>query len=176
MTTGFHHIRAVAFDLGGTLMREDYAQTRSLRTMPFAEAALEALAPHALLVLATNSNYSAEHTGALLERLRLRPYIGRIFTSTTAGAMKPHPDYFRHMLNELGLQPDEMVMVGDTYFADISGAKRCGLWTVWLTDAATEAPDADAVISGLRGAPPAIAWLDEVAAQAAENRDRPALP
>lgn len=174
--TGFRHLRAVAFDLGGTLMREDYAQTHSLRTLPFADAALEALAPHATLVVATNSNYSAEHTGALLERLRLRPYISQIFTSRTVGAMKPQSAYFQHILSALGLQPDEMVMVGDSYYADITGAKLCGLWTVWLTQSATQAPDADAVISGLRGAPPAIAWLDDVAAQAASNRNRPTLP
>jgi HAD superfamily hydrolase (TIGR01662 family) len=174
--TGFRHLRAIAFDLGGTLMHEDYAQTHSLRTIPFAEAALEALAPHAMLVIATNSNTSVEYTGALLERLRLRPYFQHIFTSRSAGAMKPNPEYYRHMLGALKLEPDQMVMIGDTYFADISGAKLCGLWTVWLTHAATEAPDADAVISGLRGAPPAVAWLDEVAAQAAEARNRPALP
>ena len=174
--TGFRHIRAVAFDLGGTLMQEDFQQTRSLRTLPFAEAALEALAPHARLVVATNSNYSAEHTGALLERMHLRPYISHIFTAQTAIAMKPQPAYFHFVLDSLGLQPDEVVMIGDTYYADISGAKRCGLWTVWLTHSATEAPDADAVISGLRGAPPAVAWIDGLAAQAAEDRDRPALP
>jgi len=174
--TGFRHIRAVAFDLGGTLMREDFQQTRSLRTLPFADVALEALAPHALLVIATNSNYSAEHTGALLERLRLRPYISHIFTSQTAIAMKPQAAYFEFMLNALALQPAEVVMIGDSYYADISGAKRCGLWTVWLTHSATEAPDADAVISGLRGAPAAVAWIDGLAAQAAENRGRPALP
>ncbi|MFN8379863.1 MAG: HAD-IIIA family hydrolase [Anaerolineae bacterium] len=174
--TGFQHIRAVAFDMGGTLMREDYAQTHSLRTMPFAETVLEALAPHAQLVVATNNNTSVEYTGALLERLRIRHFFSQIFTSKTAGAMKPHPDFFHHMLNELSLQSDEVVMIGDSYFADISGAKRCGLWTVWLTEDAPIAPDADAVISGLRGAPPAVAWLDEVATKAAEDRDRPALP
>jgi HAD superfamily hydrolase (TIGR01662 family) len=174
--SAFRHIRAIAFDMGGTLMREDFAQTRSLRTTPFAEAALEALAPYAMLVVATNSNYTAEHTGALLERLHLRPFISHIFTSQTTIAMKPQPAYFQHMLTTLDVRPDQMVMVGDSYFADIAGAKRCGLWTVWLTDAATEAPDADAVISGLRGAPPAVAWLDEVAAEASEARNRPALP
>ena len=174
--TGFRHIRAVAFDLGGTLMREDYAQTRSLRTMPFAEAALEALAPHAALAVATNTNGSADYAGALLDRLRLRPFFQHIVTAQSAGAMKPHPEFYAHLLVALHMEPDEVVMIGDSYFADISGAKRAGLWTVWLTDEATEAPDADAVISGLRGAPPAVAWLDEVAAEAAESRNRPALP
>lgn len=174
--TGFQHIRAIAFDMGGTLMREDYATTRSLRTLPFAEMAVEALAPHAMLVVATNLNTSEAHTGALLERLRLRPYFQHIFTSQTVGAMKPNPAYFEAMLAALGLQPDEMVMIGDSYLSDIAGAKQAGLWTIWLTDDATEAPDADAVISGLRGAPPAVAWLDGVATEAAEARNRPSLP
>ena len=174
--TGFRHIRAVAFDLGGTLMQEHFHQTRSLRTLPFAEAALEALAPHALLVVATNSNYSAEHTAALLDRMHIRPYFQHIFTSQTTDSMKPLAPYFRFMLQTLALQPHEVVMVGDSYFHDIEGAKWQGLWTVWLSDSQTDAADADVVISGMRGLPPAVAWLDQRATEAADSANRPALP
>ncbi len=174
--TELRHIRAIAFDMGGTLFHEDYAATRSLRTTPFAEHALEALSHYATLVVATNSNYSEGQIGNLLERLHIRPYIAHIFTSQTVVAMKPQPHYFESMLRELELQPNQMIMVGDSYLQDIAGAKRVGLWTIWLTNSATEAPDADAVISGLRGAPPAVAWIDGLAADAAENANRPALP
>lgn len=175
MTT-FRHIRAVAFDVGGTLMYEDSIQTRSLRPMPMAAYALETLAPYATLVVASNVNYTAEHTAALLERMRLRQFFSHIYTSQTTTAMKPQAAYFEYILRDLNLQPDQVVMVGDTYYADISGAKRAGLWTIWLTGSTTEAEDADVVISGLRGAPPAVAWIDEQAANAAEARNRPALP
>lgn len=174
--TGFRHIRAIAFDMGGTLFHEDYAATRSLRTTPFAEHVLEELSHHATLVVATNSNYSEGQIGNLLERLHMRPYISHIFTSASVVAMKPQPYFFEVMLRELQLQPDQVIMVGDSYQADIAGAKRAGLWTIWLTDSATEAPEADAVISGLRGAPPAAAWIDGLAADAAENASRPRLP
>jgi HAD superfamily hydrolase (TIGR01662 family) len=174
--TELRHIRAIAFDMGGTLFHEDYAATRSLRTTPFAEHAIEQLSHHATLVVATNSNYSEGQIGNLLERLHMRPYFSHIFTSQTTVAMKPQPHYFETMLRELELTPDQMIMVGDSYLQDIAGAKRAGLWTIWLTSSATEAPEADAVISGLRGAPPAVAWIDELAAAAAKGANRPTLP
>jgi HAD superfamily hydrolase (TIGR01662 family) len=174
--TQLRHIRAIAFDMGGTLFHEDYAATRSLRTTPFAEHVLEQLSHYATLVVATNSNYSEGQIGNLLERLHIRPYFSHIFTSQTVVAMKPQPHYFEFMLRELALAPDQVIMVGDTYLQDIAGAKRAGLWTIWLTGSASEAPDADAVISGLRGAPPAIAWIDGMAADAAEQANRPRLP
>lgn len=52
------------------------------------------------------------------------------------GASKPHPDYFRHVHQEIGT-PDhsEVLVVGDSLSADISGAAAFGYHTCWYNPA-----------------------------------------
>lgn len=44
-------------------------------------------------------------------------------------AVKPMPAAFRLGVAELGLQPAEVMMIGDIIITDILPANRCGLWT-----------------------------------------------
>jgi len=45
-------------------------------------------------------------------------------------AQKPRRRGFRWVLQEMGLEPEEAVMVGDTLFTDIWGAKRLGIYSI----------------------------------------------
>jgi putative hydrolase of the HAD superfamily len=54
----------------------------------------------------------------------------RIYSSNTI-YRKPHPEIFRVALEELGVGADEAVFVGDMLGADIKGARRAGMTTVW---------------------------------------------
>lgn len=45
-------------------------------------------------------------------------------------ARKPRRGGFRQLLREMGLKPEETVMVGDNLFTDIWGAKRLGLYAI----------------------------------------------
>lgn len=45
-------------------------------------------------------------------------------------AQKPRRRGFRRLLEEMGLRPEEAVMVGDTLFTDIWGAKRLGIYSI----------------------------------------------
>lgn len=45
---------------------------------------------------------------------------------------KPQIRFFQHVLQHLGAKPHEVVMIGDKLRADIFGAKRAGLTTVWV--------------------------------------------
>lgn len=59
-------------------------------------------------------------------------------------ACKPHRAYFRAILQELGRQPRECVMVGDNVDTDLAGAARLGLRTYWVqrgTDPRGDASD-----------------------------------
>jgi putative hydrolase of the HAD superfamily len=47
--------------------------------------------------------------------------------SRAFGRTKPHPDIFRHALALLGAQPEDAVMVGDSYEDDIEGARALGM-------------------------------------------------
>ncbi|MBR6127058.1 YqeG family HAD IIIA-type phosphatase [bacterium] len=45
-------------------------------------------------------------------------------------ARKPNPDVMRAYLNEIGVKPEEAVMVGDRPLTDILGGKRLGCKTI----------------------------------------------
>jgi 2-haloacid dehalogenase len=65
-----------------------------------------------------------------------------ILISETLGAYKPHPRVFQSALNQLGLQPHEVLYVGDSEVDDVKGAKEAGLRVVWLNrDGRSRRPD-----------------------------------
>jgi putative hydrolase of the HAD superfamily len=47
--------------------------------------------------------------------------------SRAFGRTKPHPDIFRHALAQLGVEPEEAAMIGDSYEDDIEGARALGM-------------------------------------------------
>lgn len=51
--------------------------------------------------------------------------------SADLGVRKPHPAIFQHALDALCVTAEETVMVGDSLRADIVGAQRLGIFTVW---------------------------------------------
>ena len=69
---------------------------------------------------------------AQLDQHSLRPYFSFIRTSAACGYRKPHPHIFEEALNNLGLFPEQCVMVGDTLKADIEGANKMGIYSVWI--------------------------------------------
>ncbi|XP_041818876.1 phospholysine phosphohistidine inorganic pyrophosphate phosphatase [Chelmon rostratus] len=40
---------------------------------------------------------------------------------------KPSPPFFQSVLNDMGLQPHEVLMIGDDLVNDVGGAQRCGM-------------------------------------------------
>jgi putative hydrolase of the HAD superfamily len=147
----------VVFDWGDTLMRVlDFqgvmAHWPQVEMVPGADAALRQLNGRLVCCVASNAGDSdAELMGLALARVGLRGYFDYLWTSRELGASKPHPDFFRAVLDKLKLRPGECVMVGDDYDKDIVGARLVGMRTVWLAGAsvAGPAPDADVVIGSL---------------------------
>ena len=52
--------------------------------------------------------------------------------SGEVGWVKPDRRPFDAMLAGVGQPPEACIFVGDNWLADIQGAKRCGLRTVWI--------------------------------------------
>ena len=75
-----------------------------------------------------------------------------VLTSHAHGKEKPHETIFRRMLELLGVEPEEAVMVGDTLEDDIEGARRIGMRAV-LVDRDRRYPDAPERLDGLRPLP-----------------------
>lgn len=68
------------------------------------------------------SNGLAHKKSAVVEQLGVPLVSGRL--------VKPLPAVYRQGLSDLGLQPGETVMIGDSVFTDIIGANKVGLWTI----------------------------------------------
>lgn len=69
----------------------------------------------------------------LVNKARIRPYLDFVLTSAASGMRKPDARIFALGLRFFGLSSQEVVMVGDTLSADILGANRMGIYSVWLT-------------------------------------------
>ena len=105
-------VRSIYLDPKGWTVFPDVVPTLvSLRTAGWS---------HAIL-----SNHVPE-LASLTEALGLRQHFDAVFSSAAIGYEKPHETAFRRTLDELG-NPPIVWMIGDSYNADIVGARRVGL-------------------------------------------------
>ena len=99
--------------------------TTRVELYPEVREVLSALAPRRSAIL---SNADHEHVAAWTFTLP----VELILISEAIGAYKPHPLVFRTALERLGLQPDEVLHVGDSEIDDVAGAKAAGLRVAWV--------------------------------------------
>ncbi len=59
-------------------------------------------------------------------------YFDEIITSERAMALKPHKEIFEYALKQSGARLEESIMIGDNLDADIGGAMRFGMDTVFV--------------------------------------------
>jgi len=88
--------------------------------------------------------------------------FGSLVVSAELGYMKPAPILFRMALEELGSKPENAVMVGDTYEADIVGAHGVGMRGVLIDlygASAEQVKGSDAVIKSIGELPKALETL-----------------
>jgi len=105
---------------------------KRIATMPGVPESLAKLQGDWRLGLATNATDSQEDEILLaLERANLARFIKRIYCYRNLGFKKPAKEFFLAILDDLGISPDEAVMIGDDFKADITGALNAGLSAVW---------------------------------------------
>ena len=96
---------------------------------PDAHDTIEALARHGYL-LALLSNADEDFLQSALSRARLRFSI--IQSSESLRAYKPHRAIFDALCARAACEPHEVLYVGDSANADVSGAQNAGLRTAWV--------------------------------------------
>lgn len=100
---------------------------------PDAISVLETLRAHGVRTgLVTNASSPMWMRDRELEHYGLLEYLDVRITAGDAGHLKPHPRAFQWVLGELGIRPEEAVMVGDQLHDDIGGAQRVGMRGVWI--------------------------------------------
>jgi putative hydrolase of the HAD superfamily len=75
----------------------------------------------------------------LLHSLELARHFEALVISARVGYQKPHPGIFEHALELFGVKPAAALHVGDSYRADVLGARRAGMGAV-LIDRRTDDP------------------------------------
>jgi FMN phosphatase YigB (HAD superfamily) len=94
----------------------------------------------------TNRVFGGARFTEELRELGLDTYFESVAVSCDIGYMKPHPECYRFTLREMGLQPEECVMVGDSLRADVQGAQALGMTAVWRRIRKPDPPHEDEVV------------------------------
>ncbi len=68
----------------------------------------------------------------IIRDLGLDPHFDFVLPSGAVGVAKPNPAFFRLALQEVGVEPHQALMVGDSYRADVRGAWAAGMDAAWL--------------------------------------------
>ena len=89
---------------------------------------LEYLKPKYRLFIITNGFRDVQDKK--LKNSNIKHYFEAIYDSESVGVKKPDPKIFKHALSDSGSSPNESLMVGDNYEADVLGAKKLKIKTI----------------------------------------------
>ncbi len=146
-----------------TALRAMYAVTQAnWHLEPQALPLLEGLRSRGFHVGVISNAADEDNTQALIDKGGIRPFLEFILSSAAYGKRKPHPGIFLTALDHFRIAAEQAVMVGDTYEADILGAKSVGMKAIWIRRKPGDTgevphPMADAVVTGLGEIPDIIA-------------------
>ena len=76
--------------------------------------------------------FAVSNGNADLHRCGVAELFDGHVTAAAAGAAKPDPRIFAHLLQMAGVGPSEVLHIGDDPLADVIGATRAGIRAVWL--------------------------------------------
>ncbi|GAK93845.1 5'-nucleotidase YjjG [Nonlabens ulvanivorans] len=84
-----------------------------------------------------------------IDKAGLDKYFNIVLTAEAAGYKKPAPQIFHMALGMAGANADDSLMIGDSYAADIVGAKQVGIKTIWFHTTNQEIPQDEVVVHDL---------------------------
>lgn len=125
-----------------TAYRQEYLAART--AVAGAEALLAQLRGQARVGVVSNNLRDEQE-----EKLRhcgLDRFVDVLVVSEEVGAAKPDPEIFRVALQRLECSAAEAVMVGDSWAADIVGARRLGIRAIWFNRGDRPAPEPESLI------------------------------
>lgn len=130
--------------------REAYRTAR--RAVAGAAALLAAVKRRARVGIVSNNLLDEQQDK--LRTCGLDAFVDALVVSEEAQVSKPHPAIFELALDRLRAQPAEAVMIGDSWQADIAGARAAGIHAIWFNPAGAPAPESEAAVPELRAFEP----------------------
>jgi len=130
-------IEVIYFDLGDTLVAEETAvhnssgQAITAHVIEGVLEVLEAIKKEGYMIgmIANGDSISIRN---VIEATGLQDYFDVIVISEEVGIAKPYQKIFEVALAKLGVKPENAAMVGNKIDADILGANRAGMKSVWF--------------------------------------------
>jgi HAD superfamily hydrolase (TIGR01549 family) len=121
-----------AHRLAEELRREHMKRVRAVTSAP--EHRLQAVKRlRARYRLGLLSNFDDAATGhEIMHDTGVRELFDLVVISAEVGMRKPNLRIFEHTSRALGLEPGEILFVGDTPHEDVIGAKRAGMAVAWI--------------------------------------------
>lgn len=126
------------------------ARNAGLRLYPDALPTLTALRRTHVIGVGSNGNSHARRCG--IEGM----FAFEVYAHVDGVPPKPNPEFFARLVSAAGVEPEDIVYVGDSLDDDIRPAAAAGLRTVWLNRLGAPVPDelrCDAVIQTLADLP-----------------------
>jgi putative hydrolase of the HAD superfamily len=124
-------IKAVAFDLGHTLVNEGKFEG-VLELMPGVHEVL----PQIDLPMSVWANTRAMREMELRQKLQeaqIQRYFSAVVTSVDAGFRKPAAEFFEFALGKWLYTKEEILFVCNQLNTDVLGARRYGIQTAWIS-------------------------------------------
>jgi HAD superfamily hydrolase (TIGR01549 family) len=90
---------------------------------------LSQLAKHYPMVLVSNFYGNIE---VVLREFHLNAFFQDVVESAVIGIRKPDPRIFTEGVKRLGLKPEEVMVVGDSFYKDIEPALKAGCHATWF--------------------------------------------
>lgn len=113
-------IKAIIFDWTGTL----YERHKGL--FSFTKEVLDMLKPRFKLGLVSKSR-NVETRKEQIDNSGIKHYFDSVFV-----VYDKNPDNFKKCIDELGIEPNQTMIVGDRATRDIEPGKKLGCKTVWI--------------------------------------------
>lgn len=82
------------------------------------------------LHIITNGFEEVQHIK--LKNSKIATFFKTVTTSEEAGVKKPHPQIFQLALEKSGAKAAQSIMIGDSYEADIVGAQKMGMHSIFF--------------------------------------------
>jgi HAD superfamily hydrolase (TIGR01549 family) len=133
-----------------TLYRESYRSRR--RAVAGAAALMSAVKPHARIGIVSNNVLDEQQEKLLV--CGLDQFVDELVVSGEVGVSKPDPLIFHTAMKRLGVTADETVMVGDSWIADIEGARAAAIRAIWFNPSGSAPPYARAHVEQLQSLEP----------------------
>jgi len=133
-----------------TTYRDTYRTAR--RAIAGASALLAAVKTRARIGIVSNNLLEEQQ-----EKLRtcgLDEFVDALVVSEEAGSSKPDPAIFRLALDHLHATAEDAVMIGDSWAADVVGARAAGIRAIWFNPDGIPAPAGEIAASELRALEP----------------------